>query len=158
VEIDHLAPTPRVRVLNGGGTAVPETGALPLVLDPDFGSGAFYARVVPKPPQVYVLQAVFPSEGEMRERVAEADSSARLACGEQFAKIAYEIPGVQEIRASVAGRELFVTALTADRDMERDLHLQALFAEVVATHAGDAFLRVRVFDATQATEYGTLLR
>jgi hypothetical protein len=94
----------------------------------------------------------------MRERVAEADSSARLACAQRFAASAHQTPGVREVRASVADRELFVTALTEDRDMERDLRLQAIFAEIVAAHDGDAFLRVRVFDGSEASEYGTLLQ
>lgn len=74
-----------------------------------------------------------------------------------FAEKARLIEGVCEVRLTSMDRGLLVTVLADDRDMERDLHLHALFADIAADLDGEWELQTRVFSEEHAEDAGTLL-
>lgn len=84
-------------------------------------------------------------------------SERRLGVASAFAERAKLVPGVCEVRLTSAERGLLVTVLTEDRDMERDLRLHALFAEVADDLDGESELQTRIFSEEEAEYAGSLL-
>lgn len=139
---------PRTGVGNGGLTAEPTFGAA--VIEPSLGVGAFST------PERFALPFVGTAPFEfslMMRHARAAEIAERTALARKFAQRAYQAKGVQEIRLTVADDELIVTALTDNRDMERDLALQRLFAQTSRAFPGVAWsLRVRVYGYTDFPE------